>query len=424
MRDRRTPKPGRWPRGRWTLVVALALAAATTAQNGSLAPTASAETAPPGYAPQQVFAVGNGPSSVVMTDVNGDGKADIVVANRDDNTVGVLLNTTAPGATTPSFAAQQVFAVGALPASVATADVNGDGKPDILVVNTNDKTVGVLVNTTAPADANPGFAAQQVFAVGGAPSALAVDDLNGDGKPDILVANRDDKTVGVLLNTTAPGAPDPTFTAQQAFGVGALPSSVALSDLNGDGKPDIIVANGDDKTVGVLLNTTEPGATAAAFTAHEVFAVGNAPGSVGAGDLNGDGKPDLVVANSGDKTVGVLLNTTAPGAMTPAFAPQQTFAAGDGVRSVVVMDVSGDLASDVVVANAGDNTVGVLVNVTEPGGPVAAFDAQQAFAVGGSPASVTLGDVNGDEKLDLCVANGGDRTVGVLLNAPPPPPTP
>ena len=72
---------------------------------------------------------------MTAADVNGDGKPDLIVANQNDNTVSVLLNTTAPGATTPSFAAQQTFATGNVPVSVTAADVNGDGKPDLIVAN-------------------------------------------------------------------------------------------------------------------------------------------------------------------------------------------------------------------------------------------------------------------------------------------------
>src|SRR5208282_1791509 len=101
------------------------------------------------FAPQQAFGTGNDPISVTTADVNGDGLPDLIVANQNDNTVSVLLNTTAPGATTPSFATQQTFATGSAPISVTAADVNGDGKPDLIVANYGSNTVSVLLNTTA-----------------------------------------------------------------------------------------------------------------------------------------------------------------------------------------------------------------------------------------------------------------------------------
>ncbi len=191
---------------------------------------------------------------MVVADVNGDGKPDVVVANGADNTVSVLLNTMAPGANAPAFTSQKPFSTGSIPISVAVADVNGDGKPDLVVANARYNTVSVLLNTTAPGATIPTFAAQKTFPVGGDPTSVAVADINGDAKPDLIVANLENNTVSVLLNITAPGATVPTFANQKTFSTGATPVSVAVGDVNGDSKPDLIVTNRSDNTVSVLLN--------------------------------------------------------------------------------------------------------------------------------------------------------------------------
>src|SRR5262249_39939511 len=147
----------------------------------------------------------------------------------------------------------------------------------------------------------------------GSPGPAAVGDVNGDGKPD-LVTPISDGTVSVLLNTTAQGASVPAFAPQVTFAVGNNPSSVAVGDVNGDGKPDLAVTNFFDGTVSVLLNTTVQGATVPAFASLVSFAAGNIPRWVAVGDFNGDGKPDLAVANLLlNGTVTVLLNTTPQG---------------------------------------------------------------------------------------------------------------
>ncbi|GAA0717335.1 beta strand repeat-containing protein [Dokdonella soli] len=376
----------------------------------------TAPGATPNFATQQTFTAGTHPNSVTATDVNGDGKPDLIVANGNDNTVSVLLNTTAPGAATPSFATQQTFATGVAPHSVTAADVNGDGKPDLIVANTDDNTVSVLLNTTAPGSAMPSFATQRTFVTGGGPESVIAADVNGDGRPDLIVANYSG-AVSVLLNTTAPGAASSSFATQQTFASGSSSNSVAAADVNGDGKPDLVVANRLDHAVSVLLNTTASGATTPSFATQQTFATGSIPASVTAADINGDGKPDLIAANFGGNSVSVLLNTTAPGAATASFATQQTFVTGLAPFSVTVADVNGDGKPDLIVANDNDNTVSVLLNTTAPGAATPTFATQQTFATGASPNSIVVADVNGDGKPDLIAANYADTTVSVLLNA-------
>ena len=375
---------------------------------------------PPTFTAPTPFATGSSPNFAAIADFNGDGKPDLVVANEGGTSVSVLLNTTATGATTPTFTAQATFAAGSRSDSVAVGDFNGDGKPDIVVTNFGSNTVSVLLNTTATGATTPTFTAQATFPVGSGPFAVAVTDVNGDGKPDLVVANSVSNTVSVLLNTTATGATTPTFTAQATFPVGSAPGSVAVADVNGDGKPDLVVANFGSTTVSVLLNTTATGAATPTFTAQTPFTVGNKPVGVAVTDFNGDGKPDIVVTNYTDDTVGVLLNTTATGATTPTFAPQAIFTVGSVALGVAVGDVNGDGKPDIVVANNGSNTVGVLLNTTATGAATPTFTAQTTFPVGRGPGRVVAADFNGDGKLDLAVTNFGSATVSVLLNTTAP----
>ncbi len=214
---------------------------------------------PVGFVAHKDFAIGNGAAAVAVGDVNGDGLPDLVVANRRDNTVSVLLNTTAKGATTPTFATTASFAVGHSPDAVAIADLNGDGKPDVVVANSNSSYVSVLMNKTAPGATMPTFAAQQpvVFGTGYDPTSVAVADVNGDGKPDLVVTYTNfDGThdgVAVLLNKTAANSSPFVFAAPIPVTIArfAIPRSVTVVDLNGDGKPDLIVTYGTSNNVAV-----------------------------------------------------------------------------------------------------------------------------------------------------------------------------
>jgi hypothetical protein len=374
-------------------------------------------------AAQQTFAVGFNASSVAVADFNTDGRPDFAATNTGDNTVSVLLNATGPGSATAAFTTQKTLFVQSGPVPIASGDFNGDGRPDLVVVNTVSSSASVLLNTTAPGAATPTFAGQQTFTTGFEPAGVAVGDLNGDGRPDIIVANGGSSTVSVLLNTTAAGAVTASFAAQQTFAVGSSPFGVAAADLNGDGKPDLVTANFNSNTVSVLLNTTAPGAAVPSFGAQQTFAAGNEPYGVAVGDVNGDGRLDLAVANFNSTNVSVYLNTTALGAMSASFAAQQSFAAGTRPISATFADLDGDGKPDLAVANFNSNTLSVYANTTAAGAAVASFGAQQTFATGGSPRGVAAADFNTDGRPDLVTASFDDKTASVFLNTTIPVPS-
>ena len=304
------------------------------------------------FQPPEVIEVGTWPVGVAVADLSGNGKLDIVTANKAAGTVSVLM-----GNGDGTFQAPVDYAVGSDPQSVAVADLTGDGIPDIVTANYGGNTVSVLLG-----NGDGTFQPQQVDPVGPSPTAVAVADLAGDSIPDIVTANAFGNDVSVLL-----GNGDGTFPPQQTFAAGGDPYSIAVADFNGDGKPDLVVANNNAaNTVTVLLGNGN-----GTFQPPQSYATGNDPENAVVADLTGDGIPDIVVANDHGNTIGVLM-----GNGNGTFQPMQVFPSGGSLPdAMVVGDFNGDGKPDVAVINVSDNGLNILLGngdgsfQTEPGTP-------------------------------------------------------
>ena len=192
---------------------------------------------------------------IAIADLDGDGKPDIVVTNRNSNTISVFQNTSSIGSI--AFASNVDFPTGAIPYGVAAGDLDGDGKVDLVVGNSGTDTLSIFRNTSTAGSITPGsFAARVDLATSGTPIAVAVADLNGDGKPEIISANTSDSTLSIFQNKSSSGSiTSGSFDAGIDFKLNSAPNSIALGDFNGDGQADIAVANGTSNTVSVFQNT-------------------------------------------------------------------------------------------------------------------------------------------------------------------------
>ncbi len=290
------------------------------------------------------------------------------------------------------------FAVGSFPESVALGDLNEDGVLDMAVANSGNGNLSVLLG-----NGDGSFQEQQRIVVGdrpgsisNGPQSVALGDLNGDDVLDLAVATPESDEVSLLL-----GNGDGTFQAEQRFAAGFRPVSVALGDLNGDSVLDLTLANQGSFDVSVLLGKGD-----GTFQAEQRFAAGFGPRSVMLGDVDSDLVLDLVVANSSD--VSVLI-----GNGDGSFQAQQSFPTGGLPLSAILGDVNDDGKLDLAVTNHVIDSAGNVSALLGNGD--GSFQAPQSYAVGNSPKSVALGDINSDGVPDLAVANTGSNDVSVLL---------
>ncbi|AWV99403.1 FG-GAP-like repeat-containing protein [Arcticibacterium luteifluviistationis] len=215
------------------------------------------------------------------------------------------------GITVDDFLPKQDFTTGSAPESVAIGDLDGDGKLDLVIANSTSKSVSVLRNTSSSGSISSGsFATKQDFTTATSPRSVAIGDLDGDGKPDLAIANTSSNSVSILRNTSSSGNINSgSFAAKQDITTGSAPVSVAIGDLDGDGKLDLVVANSSSNSVSVLRNSSSSGSiNSGSFAAKQHFITGTSPTSIAIGDLDGDGKPDLAIANYGSRSVSVLRN--------------------------------------------------------------------------------------------------------------------
>lgn len=348
----------------------------------------------------QAFPAGNENRSLVVADLNGDGKLDVVTAAfcSPDSSVNVLLNKG-----NGNFQAAVNYAVGRCPNSIAVGDFNGDGKLDLVTANRLDNNVSVLLG-----HGDGTFAAAVNYAVGSGPASVAVGDINGDGHVDLVVANQNDRNVTVLL-----GNGNGTFQAGGNFSLPKFPTSLVLADFNGDGKLDVAVANSGISSapqgisyVSVLLGngdgTFQPAVT------YRTTGGGSAFVALAVGDFNGDGKPDLVTANPstlpGGANVSVLL-----GNGDGTFQAPKNSIAGAPPQSVAVADFDGDGKLDVVVTDYGTDNISILRGKGD-----GTFRAPLVYVGGGGAFSVAVGDFNGNRKLDIVTGNL-DGSISELL---------
>jgi gliding motility-associated-like protein len=359
----------------------------------------------------------SGPVSIALGDLDGDGKADLAVANRFANTISVFRNTSSgPGSI--SYASKIDFATGSEPVSITFGDLDGDGKGDLAVAIFGEFTVSVFRNISSGAG-NIGFAPKVDFLTGPAgagPFSVALGDLDKDGKTDLAVANNLSNQASVLLNTSS-GTGSISFAARVDFptGAGAGPYSISIGDIDFDGKDDLVTSNVSGNSVSVFRNTST-GVGNISYAARINFSTGTTPRSVTVGDLDGDDKLDLAVTAENPDIVSIFHNTSNAGNIS--FAARQDFATAIDPWLVAMADLDGDGKADLATANEGGVNVSVLHNTSTGVGNIN-FSTKVDFSGGGGLVAVSPGDFDNDGKSEIAAAEFNGDVVSVFRNTIP-----
>ena len=368
------------------------------------------------FSPPTPISAGNTPIDIAAMDFDGDGLTDLAVANNGDVTVGVYLNASTSGS--PSFIQQYLSPLPANygPQALAAGDLDGDGKPDLVMANNNSNDLAVFQNTSTQGHIS--FALLPPIAEPGLGNWVAIGDLNGDGKPDIAIAEYSytNSTVTIFPNTSTVGSisfgTPVTLLLPNQYGAWA----VSIADFDNDGMPDLAITDNAANLVSVFRNRGTPGGAISFSSAGRVdLAVGNNPEGMAVGDLDGDGLPDIVAANNTDNTFSILRNTSSPGSISFAIT---TLATGSGPYAVGIADLDGDGHPDIAGVSASADSIAVHRNTSTPGSILLAAGVN--YPTDYSPVDISLADLDGNGTPDIAAVNeGNNNDISVLLNQSP-----
>jgi hypothetical protein len=377
------------------------------------------------FGPRQDLPTLNGPNQSVIADLDGDGKPDLIVVDDYNNAISIYRNISTNGTlSVASFAPAVVLPTTSgnySPFGIAVADLDGDGKLDIIVSEYGDNLVSVFKNNCTAGNITSNlFGPRLDFPTGSQPQRMGAGDLDGDGKPDLIVANAGDGTISILQNISQGGSIN--FAPKVDIATGGGCDGVAVGDLNNDGKPDVVAINSDG-TLSVLQNMiTAPGAiTASSFAPQISLSIPSGGIGLAIVDIDGDGRPDLAVSSYLPQTFSIIQNLFNGGNMTAnSFAQRIDYSLDGRGHTISVGDLDGDGKPDLVVDTELNSTISIFRNESRPG-PLtsSSLSGPIELATGWNSWGAAIGDLVGDGRPDIVFANTYDNNISIYQNLVP-----
>lgn len=353
----------------------------------------------------------NKPNYLTICDFDLDGKTDIAVPNYYVDSVSIFANVSTTGSL--ALASPVMLFTGVNPFEACAGDLNGDGKPELIVTNRQTATFAVYVNTSTVGAIS--FLPKVVFAAPYLPEFITVNDVDGDGKPDVIVDEMAAGKIAVYPNTCTGNV----ISFGQPLQMGIVSASAMtqsfVRDMDGDGKVDIVAANHGTGDLNIWLNTSSPGNLS--VDSVYLLPVSSAPTLVSAVDLDNDGKLDIAVGRNG--ALSLFRNTSSIGSLS--FGAQQDFNTFTQHPVYIVPgDINGDGKTDLSVTfNVNPTWVGVYQNISSSS---IALDAPVNFTTSpGLFLGAAAGDIDGDGKPELVLSEQFGKYVTILQNQCPSP---
>jgi hypothetical protein len=336
------------------------------------------------------YTAGNSPSGLRSADFNGDGEPDIALLNTDDNTLSIFLN-----AGGRSFQTSNNYATEYAIRSIVVDDFDGDGNQDIVLADSYSVNFYAGTgsgNLILGQTGNKDYAFSTPLNFASATSG----DFNLDGQQDLAIAGFYDGNLYILLGTGTG-----MFQKSVVYPADGSPTSIASGDFNADGIQDLVLSSINANRADIFLGTGT-----GAFEPKINFTTGNAPYGVAVGDFDRDGRHDLATVNYNDNTLDIFLGTG-----TGTLQGRVSYPSGSGPLYTAVGDLNGDGKQDIIAANNLDNSISVFL-----GAGAGTFLPQVDFPTGSLPRLPAIRDFDGDGKQDIAVANRGDNNFEVLYS--------
>jgi hypothetical protein len=368
-----------------------------------------------GFANKVDFTTAASTQGLCAADINNDNKVDILTANITGSSIGVYINNATNGVinSTTFLSTFNLSTLSAQPQQIFVADINNDGKKDLLIGYSTGYQFSIFINNYVSGVMSASSFTRMDITAGNTPSGVCAGDLDGDGKLDIAVNNYSSSNIYVYRNTSLSSS-SISFATPVSFSTGSSPNSIAVGNIDSDGKFDLAVTNYGGNSISVFRNTSSGiGNISFSTTTHSVQ---SSPYWIRLIDFDGDSNSEIICSNYYGASVSIYRNTALSGILM-ASRVDLSVSPGAYPQASAIADFTGDLKNDIAVSVSSNNVASIFQNLYSTGSLTSSsFSSITNFSTGSSPVGAVAADLDFDYRPDLVIANYGSTTISVFKN--------